>query len=369
VFTILIGFPQAFPIFQTFLSSGDSAPYGQSFVLSLLAPGLQDIEEGIIFQILPKAVKYRQMLVIAGIFTITVAMILASYASTVWHTVLSQGVLFGVGGIMLNYVHVSVFSEWFDKKQGEAMGIIWLGYRLGALAFPLICQWLLDKHGYARTLRVLIAPMLALLVPSIVLLRGRYSAATVVSSARESQVSKLAAIRTPNVLFYLFVSLLFDFVVNVPKMFITSYGADLGLDSSDRALALSLLVLSNMLGTFGLGWLSNGGFYENLVCICAIATSMAHILVWGFANTRFGVFTYALIVGLTSGGRCFSPGLNAQADHLQASTTAYSLSTLKCLGRTESCLLRFTVSLVSFEELRFSQSDQWVCPYYGFRLL
>jgi hypothetical protein len=272
----------------------------------LLAPGLQDIEEGILFQFLPKSVKFRQLLVIAGIFTITAAMILASYATTVLQTVLSQGVLFGVGGIMLNFVHVSIFSEWFDKRRGEAMGIIWLGYRVGALAFPLICQRLLDKHGYAKTLRVLIAPMLALLIPSSVLLRGRYSAATVVSTPVNPPISKLAAIKTPNVLFYLVVSLLFDFVVNVPKMFITTYGADLELDTSDQALALSLLVLSNMLGTFGFGWLSDGVFYESLICACALSTSMAHFLVWGFAKTRFGLFIYALTVGLTSGGKnCF----------------------------------------------------------------
>ena len=272
----------------------------------MLAPGLQDIEEGILFQFLPKSVKFRQLLVIAGIFTITAAMILASYATTVLQTVLSQGVLFGVGGIMLNFVHVSIFSEWFDKRRGEAMGIIWLGYRVGALAFPLICQRLLDKHGYAKTLRVLIAPMLALLIPSSVLLRGRYSAATVVSTPVNPPISKLAAIKTPNVLFYLVVSLLFDFVVNVPKMFITTYGADLELDTSDQALALSLLVLSNMLGTFGFGWLSDGVFYESLICACALSTSMAHFLVWGFAKTRFGLFIYALTVGLTSGGKnCF----------------------------------------------------------------
>lgn len=260
------------------------------------------MEEGILFQLLPKSAKFRQLLVVAGIFTITVAMILASCATTVWQTVLSQGVLFGVGGVMLNFVHVSIFSEWFDERRGEAMGIIWTGYRVGALAFPLICQWLLDKHGYAKTLRVLIAPMLALLVPSIVLLRGRYPAATVISRSNDPPKSKLAALGKPNVLFYLLVSLLFDFVVNVPKMFITSYCADIKLDTSDQALALSLLVLSNMLGTFGFGWLSDGVFYEGLVCACAISTSLVHFFVWGFAKTKFGLFIYALTVGLASGG-------------------------------------------------------------------
>ena len=232
----------------------------------------------------------------------TLALILASCADTAWQIVLTQGVLFGVGGIMLNYVHVSVFSEWFDKRQGEAMGIIWLGFRVGALAFPLICQWLLDKHGFEKTLRLLIAPMLALLVPSVVFLRGRHPTVVVVTKSTHPSISKIEALRTPSVMFYLLVALLFNFVVNVPKMFITTFGADLKLNSSDCALALSLHVLCNMLGTYGLGWLSDSVFYQYLIVGCAISTSLAHFLIWGFAKTKFGLFVYALASGLTSGG-------------------------------------------------------------------
>ena len=301
----ILGFPQAFPIFQTYLSSGEAATHRDSIVLPLLAPGLQDIEEGILFQIFPKSAKYRQTLVIAGIITMTIATILASYASRAWQIVLTQGILFGIGGIMLNFVHVSVFSEWFEKKQGQAMGLIWLGYRVGALVFPLICQWLLYQHGFRKTLHVLIAPMLALLLPSIILLRGRYRVAGVVSKPVQPPVSKLTALRAPNVIFYLFVILLFDLAVNVPKMFIVAFGVDVDLNISDQALALSLHTLGNMLGTYALGWLSDRHSYENLMSASAISTSLIHFTIWGFAKTKITLFTYAIAVGLTSGGKIF----------------------------------------------------------------
>lgn len=350
----MTGFPQAFPIFQTFLSTGDAAKHPGSIILPLLAPGIQDIEEGVLFQVFPKPAKYRRIIVIAGISTMMLAVILASCADTAWQIVLTQGVLFGIGGIMLNFVHVSIFSEWFDKRKGEAMGIIWLGYRLGALVFPLICQWLLDKHGYERTLRVLIAPMLALLVPSIVLFRGRYPATAMLAKPAHPQVSKLAALRTPSVMIYLLITLLFGFVVNVPKMFITTFGADLKLDTSDRALALSLHVLCNMLGTYGCGWLSDSVFYEGLIGGCAVSTSLAHFLIWGFAKTKFGLFMYAIASGLASGGcpiywlRCLDAGTKCR----QVSITACFPFMPKFPGRTVSCSLLYIVSLVFFVALR-----------------
>ena len=273
-------------------------------ILTLLAPGLQDIEEGILFQMLPQAAHHRSKLVIIGISIMIVSLVLASCATKGWQIFLTQGILYGIGGIFLNFVHVSIFPEWFDKKKGQAMGIIWLGYRLGGLAFPLICQWLLDKHGYQKTLRVIIAPMLALLLPSIVLFRGRYSVASVVSKPAQPAISKLQALKTPNVLYYLIVALLFSFVTNVPMMFITRYAADLHLDASDQALALSLVFISNILSTYILGRLSDKGFRQGLMAASAVSTSLIHVLIWGFAKSKIGVFVYAFCVGLSSGGNC-----------------------------------------------------------------
>jgi MFS family permease len=99
---------------------------------------------------------------------------LASSATTDWQIVLTQCLLFGVGGIMLNFVHVSIFSEWFDKQKVQAMSFIWQGWRLGSLGFPLICQWLLGTLGYEATLQWLLAFMVPLLLPAILVFRGRY---------------------------------------------------------------------------------------------------------------------------------------------------------------------------------------------------
>ena len=299
----IAGYPQSFPIFHTYLSSGETAKHPDSVVLPLLSPGLQDIQEGFLFQLFPKSTRYRQSMVVSGIFIMMSAVFLASCATTPWQIVTTQGILFGIGGVMLNYVHVSVFPEWFDKKQGQAMGIIWLGFRLGALAFPLICQWLLEQHGFEKTLRVLIAPMLALLLPSTLLLRGRFSAATIEAPPAQPPVSKLTVIRNPTVLYTLLASLLFDLVMNVPRMFITSYAAAIRIKAADQALALSLLALSDMVGTYALGALSDNVSYQVLMAVCAILTSLAHFLLWGFAKTKLGVFVYAIAVGLTSGGK------------------------------------------------------------------
>lgn len=302
MYIVVWGFPYSFPVFQTFLSAGPNARFPDSIAIRLLAPGLQDIEEGIVFPFLPIAGRHRRSLVLSGILIITISIVVASYAQHDWQIVLAQGVAFGLGGIMLNFVHVSIFSEWFDKKKGQAMGIIWSGWRVGALAFPLICQWLLEQHGFEKTLRVLIAPMISLLVPAMVLFRGRYHSTTITLKSATKPVSKLQALGAPSVLYYLCATCMFYLVINVPKMFITTFAADLGIKGSDQALALVLLVLSEMVGTYLCGYLSATMYHEGLTAFNAIATSITHLLGMGYARGKASVLAYAVVVGLTSGG-------------------------------------------------------------------
>lgn len=277
-------------------------------VIPLLAPGIQDIEEGLLFELLSRFSRHRRLIVLAGIFTITFSMFFASYATAAWQIVLLQGVLFGAGGIMLNFVHVTASITWFDKKLSLAMGIIWLGWRVGSLGFPLICQWLLETHGYETTLRVLIAPMLALLLPSVFLLRGRYPVAAVVSKPSKPKPSKLDLLRRPKVAFYLLVATLFYTVVYVPLTFISRYGKDIGISRSDQAIAHALLVLSLMPGTYVVAWLSNDGFHPYLISCSAIISSLGHFLLLGFCKNRTLLFAYAVAIGLSSGGRSASLG-------------------------------------------------------------
>ena len=129
------------------------------------------------------------------------------------------------------------------------MGIIWSGWRVGAIAFPLAYQALLDQHGFQKTIYVLIAPMLSLLIPAVLLLRGRYHGATVSVTPPGHRVSKRQALRTPSVLYYIFATTLVFLVANVPKMFITTFAADIGLSRPDQALTLVCLTVSDVLGT------------------------------------------------------------------------------------------------------------------------
>lgn len=85
-------------------------------------------------------------------------------------------------------------------------------------------------------------------------------------------------------------------------MFITKFSADIKLDTSDQALALSLVFGSNIVGTYIIGQLSDKGFNETLMGTSAVLASLIHFLMWGLAKGKVLVLIYAVCIGLTSGG-------------------------------------------------------------------
>lgn len=295
--------PEAWPIFQTYLSAGEHAQYPDSMVIPLLAPGMSDIVEGILFQILPRHAKYRHSLVVAGIVIITLSFFFASWAETPWQIVLTQGLMFSIGGIMLNFVHVSIFAEWFNAHRSTAMGYIWLGWRVGGLGFPLICQSLLKNQGFEQTMLVLIAPILALLSPCVFTFRGRYPISQAQVPESKPWGSNLKVLRSRHILFYLLVTVLFSSVANVPTIFMPRFATDLDISGYNQAVASCLRILSAMFVVYLFGSLSDAGHHQKLMAASAITTSLVH-LAWGFVKNSHHLYVYALAVGLASGGLC-----------------------------------------------------------------
>jgi hypothetical protein len=62
-----------------------------------------------------------------GLVLIVSTLIASSFSTAVWHLIVTQGVLYAVGGSFLYAPTVFYLDEWFIKKKGLAFGIMWAG--------------------------------------------------------------------------------------------------------------------------------------------------------------------------------------------------------------------------------------------------
>lgn len=54
-------------------------------------------------------------------------MILASFANTVGQLIVTQGVLFAIGGSLVYSPAFLYLDQWFVRKKGLAYGVMWAG--------------------------------------------------------------------------------------------------------------------------------------------------------------------------------------------------------------------------------------------------
>jgi hypothetical protein len=59
-----------------------------------------------------------------GLITDCLALALASFATQVWHIIVTQGALYGLGFLLLYYPLLSILNEWFVANRGLAYGFL-----------------------------------------------------------------------------------------------------------------------------------------------------------------------------------------------------------------------------------------------------
>ena len=60
----------------------------------------------------------------AGVVTMAAALAISSFATSVAHLIITQGVLYGLGGSVSYSTCLLLQDQWFEKRKGLAFGIM-----------------------------------------------------------------------------------------------------------------------------------------------------------------------------------------------------------------------------------------------------
>jgi MFS family permease len=123
----------------------------------------------------------------------------ASFATKVWHLIVTQGVAYGVGFLVLYYALLSMLNEWFVKRRGLAYGVLFAAAGISGTGLPFLIQVLLQKYGFAATLRGYAIILFVLIGPTLPLCRGRFS-----SSSKDKPCRKVEWAILKNPIFWAF---------------------------------------------------------------------------------------------------------------------------------------------------------------------
>ena len=172
-------------------------------------------------------------IVTIGAIIWVVGAFLASITDSLWQSILTQGILIGLGTAFVFWPTMSVVPQWFSKYRGTAVGLAALGSGIGNLIFALGGQSIISALGWRNTLRVL-GGLGAFLLSIVILLVERR-----VPPMRKGglfDVSK-SLIKLSSYRWFLLCTFLFQWGFFVPFVHLAAYTKDLGIDSTYQGLA------------------------------------------------------------------------------------------------------------------------------------
>lgn len=116
---------------------------------------------------------YLRMLLVIGSFGVVFGHMMLSLCTEYWQVLLAQGFCEGIGAGCLFVPSMSVLPTYFSTKIGLAIGLGSSGASIGGIIYPVVLSRLIDRIGFAWSVRVMGFIILGTLLIPILFMRMR----------------------------------------------------------------------------------------------------------------------------------------------------------------------------------------------------
>ncbi|KLO06695.1 MFS general substrate transporter [Schizopora paradoxa] len=311
--TFVWGIPNSFGVFlNDYLQDTKltSQPHAQSILplVGTLSSGIMYCSGVVLYPILARYPKSRRPTMWIGLFLCWLGLFTASFAQKVLHLLLTQGIIYGIGGSLIYAPIMSFFMEWFVRRRGFASGVINAGTAVGGLTLPPILPKLINHLGHAKTLRY-VSCVFALVIFILPVMKPRLPEGNV-HGPRPGAATQSRRMWLTNVPFQLSViaSTIQALAYYVPVLYLPSFASSLGgLDASDASLTVALLNGASLASRITLGILSDKLSPFAIGMLCAFGTALVTFLLWGVVAVRAashfsGLLAFGIAYGALAGG-------------------------------------------------------------------
>ncbi|KAI1764050.1 MFS general substrate transporter [Hypoxylon sp. FL1150] len=232
-----------------------------------------------------------------GVVFETIAFIGSSFASELWHLILSQGISFGLGMGLCFVSSASVPPQWFKKRRSLANSLAASGSGFGGLCYSLATNAMITNIGLPWAFRVI--AIICFVVNSVAayLIRDRNEAVGSVHVAFNWKLFK----RPSFMLFQAWMAFsIIGYVILIYS--IVDYSQSVGLSSSQASLVGAMFSLFQGLGRPVIGLSSDAIGRLNIANLCTLFCGLVCMFFWVFGTTSFAAcLVFAMLSGSVAG--------------------------------------------------------------------
>lgn len=250
-----------------------------------------------LMRLYPKPYRYGPTV---GLLIMCVALALSSFAQTVWQLILTQGVLFAIGGSTCYGPCILYMDEWFVKRKGLAFGVMWSGTGLGGFAIPLLLEFLLGRYGLRTTLRIWAVALFVLTIPVVYFVKPRLPVSA--TAQFKPSRSKLGFLVDRSFLVYQAANIVEALGFFMPGLYLPSYArSTLGSDAFPAALTILAVNVASVFGCIAMGLFVDRFHASTCIMISTVGTVIGTFLLWGFATNMAVLYVFCVIYGFFAG--------------------------------------------------------------------
>ena len=236
--------------------------------------------------------------VLGGGLLYVLGLVLMAHPGAPWQFVMSAGVLIGIGlsGVTFSVISGVLGRTFPPEKRSMVLGISAAAGSFGQFALLPLTQWLLSHIGWQNTLialsvvGVLMAPLAAAVVE-----RGERKAHAFQQSAAEAMTEALGHRGYVLLTIGFFVC---GFQVVFVGVHLPAYLADHGLPPHVAVMALALIGLFNIVGTYATGWLGAKLPKRYILSFIYFGRSVVIALFVLLPLSAWTVYAFAIALGL-----------------------------------------------------------------------
>uniref|UniRef100_A0A4W4HT33 Major facilitator superfamily (MFS) profile domain-containing protein n=1 Tax=Electrophorus electricus TaxID=8005 RepID=A0A4W4HT33_ELEEL len=306
-----IGFSYAFPksltiyfkeVQEYFSVSYSEIAWVSSIMLATMYAG------GPVSSILVNRYGSRPVVMVGGLM-VGVAMVAASFGTTIMHLYICVGVIGGLGLAFNLQPALTIIGKYFLVKRPMANGLAMAGSPVLLFTLAPLNQFLLDNFGWRGSFFILGAIVLnccvagALMRPITITAKPPANQ----SGARVNKLIDLSLFKHRGYLIYLVGNVVMFFGFFAPVVFLAPYAKHQGTDEYSAACLLSIFALVDMVARPGTGLVSNTRWIRPRIQYFfsfSVAYNGACHLVCPLLPGYTGLVVYAVFFGLAFGMVC-----------------------------------------------------------------
>lgn len=115
--------------------------------------GLLYLLSPVTFTLLTRYPRLQMWCAPTGLVITVIGSLLSSFAEKVWQLIATQGVICAIGNALLFSLPSLYLDQWFIRRKGLALGIMWAAKSITGVALPFIADTCLNRFGSSTTLR------------------------------------------------------------------------------------------------------------------------------------------------------------------------------------------------------------------------